>query len=66
VFLSNDVFGCGSLGAAPAASCAPLDRFSHNDCNALLPPWACSGGTVEASNIVKSGLGYGGVVCCRD
>jgi|GEM_PF-4936453 len=66
VFLSNDVFGCGSLGSPPAASCAPLDRFSHNNCSALLPPWACSGGTVEASNIAKAQSDKGGVVCCRD
>ncbi len=66
VFLSNDVFGCGSLGASPHSSCAPLDAFSHNNCNALLPPWACSGSTVEAANVVKSGPEHGGVLCCRD
>ena len=66
VFLSNDVFGCGNLGATPNGSCAPLNAFSHNNCNALLPPWACSGSTIEAANIAKSGPEHGGVLCCRD
>ncbi|MFO0744671.1 MAG: putative metal-binding motif-containing protein [Myxococcota bacterium] len=66
VNLSNDVFGCGSLGSPPNPSCAPLDMFSHNNCSALTAPWACSGSTVEAANIAKSGPEHGGAVCCRD
>ncbi len=66
VFLSNDVFGCGSMGATPASSCAPLNVFSHNNCAMLQAPWACSGNTIEAANIAKSGPEFGGVLCCRD
>jgi hypothetical protein len=66
VFLSNDVFGCGTMGVPPAASCAPLNVFSQNNCWALQAPWACSGGTIEAANIAKSGPESGGVLCCRD
>jgi hypothetical protein len=62
---TNDVFGCGNLGARPAASCAPLDRFSHNNCSALPQPWSCYGETQELMTVTKNGMGGGGVLCCR-
>jgi hypothetical protein len=64
---ANDLFGCGNLGIAPLASCAPLDRFSNNLCAALGAPWSCgTDGLNEANNVTKSGPDGGGVLCCRD
>lgn len=64
---ANDLFGCGNLGLAPAASCAPLDRFSNDLCAALGAPWACGAdGLNEANNVTKGGPEGGGVLCCRD
>ncbi len=67
---TNDVFGCGTLGAAPSpVSCGVLDRFGHDLCGALGAPWSCSddgSGTHEAELLVKPGRSRGGVVCCRD
>lgn len=31
----NDIFGCGNMGAPPQPNCAPLNRFGHNQCQAL-------------------------------
>ncbi|MCA9668084.1 MAG: hypothetical protein KC503_20940 [Myxococcales bacterium] len=63
---ANDIFGCGTLGIAPAASCSPLDRFSNNLCGALGAPWSCgSDGFQEANNVVKTAAAGGGVLCCR-
>jgi len=31
----NDIFGCGNMGSTPQANCAPLNRFGHNQCQAL-------------------------------
>jgi len=63
---ANDIFGCGTLGATPASSCAPLDRFSHNLCGSLGAPWSCgSDGFQEANNVTKTAVGGGGVLCCR-
>ncbi len=31
----NDIFGCGNLGAPPQPNCAPLNRFGHNQCQAM-------------------------------
>jgi hypothetical protein len=66
---SDDVFGCGSLGAPglDTPSCAPLDRFSDDHCWALPVPWICDDvGNDEASVIRKPGPDGGGVLCCRD
>lgn len=64
---ANDLFGCGNLGIAPAASCAPLDRFSNDLCAALGAPWTCGAdGADEANNVSKPGPDGGGVLCCRD
>lgn len=64
---ANDIFGCGNLGAAPLASCAPLDRFSGDLCGTIGPPWSCGPDNVqEAVNVVKSAPQGGGVLCCRD
>lgn len=64
---ANDLFGCGNLGLAPLASCAPLDRFSNDLCAALGAPWACGAdGLNEAGNVTKTGPDGGGVLCCRD
>lgn len=63
---SDDVFGCGTLGAATHPSCVPLDRWSKDNCGSLASPWACAGSTVnEALNLVKPGAAGGGVLCCR-
>jgi hypothetical protein len=63
---SDDVFGCGTLGAAAHPTCAPLDRWSKDNCDSLASPWACAGSTVnEALNLVKPGAALGGVLCCR-
>lgn len=63
---SNDVFGCGSLGAVPD-DCGVLDRFSNNNCGSLSPPWSCtSDGCTEAHAVTKPGPSAGGVLCCRD
>ena len=65
---ANDLFGCGSAGMAAAdASCAPLDRFSFDQCSALPAPWNCGAdGAAEADQVVKPGAEAGGVLCCRE
>jgi hypothetical protein len=64
---ANDIFGCGSLGAVPDTGCAPLDRFGHNLCSSLGPPWSCPGDEWgEANTVAKPDAGGGGVLCCRD
>ena len=64
---ANDIFGCGNLGVAPAASCAPLSFFSHDLCHTLGAPWSCgSDGYHEAENVVKASSDAGGVMCCED
>jgi len=64
----NDLFGCGSLGAAVTQpSCAPLDRFSNDLCQALGAPWSCGAdGTREAREVTKPSPEAGGVLCCRN
>ena len=64
---TDDVYGCGTMGAQPNANCSPLDAWSGNRCVDLSAPWSC--GTtqgVEALNLVKPGSTGGGVLCCRD
>lgn len=66
---NNDIFGCGTLGAVPnAATCAPLDRFSQDQCgNIPTPPWNCAGMPFNEANIAThDGTGPGGVLCCVD
>lgn len=68
---TNDIFGCGSLGSVPQASCAPLDRSGNNLCTALRAPWRCDDPPMEADAresefVVKLGPEAGGVLCCRD
>jgi hypothetical protein len=64
---ANDLFGCGNVGLTPAASCAPLDRFSNDLCASLGAPWSCGAdGVQEAGNVTKSDATVGGVLCCRD
>lgn len=63
---NNDLFGCGTLGVAPAVSCTPLTRSSSNLCSALSVPWACGSDAYnEATNVTKPGSDAGGVLCCR-
>ncbi len=68
--MSNDLFGCGTLGSAPdPATCGVLDRFSDNLCSGLQAPWRCDGdaaGVRERELVVKPGPGAGGVLCCAD
>ena len=67
---TNDIFGCGDLGAVPqASSCRVLDRFSNNLCSSLSPPWRCDAdplGLHESDVVVKPGPAHGGVLCCID
>lgn len=65
---TNDVFGCGTIGNAPSANCAPLDRFGDNDCRSLPTPWDCvaSDDYNEALVLRKLGPAAGGVLCCVD
>jgi len=67
---SNDVFGCGNLGAtSPIVQCGPIDRFSNNLCGDVGTNWVCKDdgtGLCEAYAIVHTGPAFGGVLCCRD
>lgn len=67
---SNDVFGCGNIGANSGLGCEPLDRFSQNRGSALAgTSWrfdADISGYCEAYAVVHAGPGYGGALCCRD
>ncbi len=65
---TDDVFGCGNLGALPNAnSCSPLNRFSHDFCSQLAAPWTCAGsnGANEVDLVSKPGADAGGVLCCK-
>jgi hypothetical protein len=63
---ANDVFGCGNLGATPAESCSPLNRFSHDFCSQLMAPWTRGGDSQnEANNVTTAGADAGGVLCCK-
>ncbi|MBN9163565.1 MAG: hypothetical protein BGO98_17890 [Myxococcales bacterium 68-20] len=65
---TNDLFGCGDVGAPPdAETCAPLDRFSGDLCTSLPTTWACGAdGGNELGNVTKTASEGGGVLCCRD
>jgi hypothetical protein len=67
---SNDVFGCGNLGAStPILDCGPIDRFSNNLCNDVGSNWTCNDdgtGFCEAYAILHNGSAFGGALCCRD
>jgi hypothetical protein len=66
---TNDVFGCGTIGDVPGASCSPLNRFSNDQCTRLPAPWSCpdpGAGIDEALTLVKRGPAAGGILCCRD
>jgi hypothetical protein len=66
---SNDLFGCGNLGAATPTACGALNRFSNNLCGSLGSPWSCidnGSGLCEAYVIQKPNPSRGGVMCCRD
>ena len=66
---ANDLFGCGKLGNAASASCAPLDVSSGNGCAAIESAgWSCGGtpsATTERTSVVKPRLTGGGVLCCK-
>ncbi len=65
---TNDIFGCGTLGAPPNADCTPLNEWSGNRCVDLAAPWSCgtTGQLNEGADVVKPGTGSGGVLCCRN
>jgi hypothetical protein len=68
---SNDVFGCGNLGAtSPLVDCGPIDHFSQDQCSALAgTTWSCNdgdGGFCEAYVVTHTSPEFGGVLCCRD
>lgn len=55
--MSNDLFGCGTLGVTPDNSCSPLDRSSADRCGELVSLWSCPSvdGFDEAHTVVKPG-----------
>ena len=65
---TNDLFGCGDVGAEPdAVTCAPLDRFSNDLCQSLPATWSCgANGADELNSVTKTASEGGGVLCCRD
>ncbi len=67
---ANDLFGCGELGNAASATCAPLDAASGNACAAISSAgWSCGGtpaATTERTSVAKPMLTGGGVLCCTD
>jgi hypothetical protein len=66
----NDLFGCGTMGNVPDATCGVLNQTSGNDCSALSTGgWSCnsSDGCTEFAVVTKSdGLSGGGVLCCKN
>jgi hypothetical protein len=65
--VSNDVFGCGSAGAAPASTCTPLNAFGNDVCSSLPAGGSCGAdGFTEAHNVVLTTAAAGGALCCRD
>ena len=65
---ANNIIGCGQdLGNQPASSCSPLNTYmTLSACNAD-PFWNCGNdATNEGQNVVKSGPGHGGVICCKE
>ena len=65
--ISNDVFGCGSMGDIPNRECGVLDRFGNNLCIDLPPSWSCGNdGQAEAKNVVHHAPEGGGGLCCKD
>ena len=73
--LTNDIFGCGTMGANitdHAASCDGLTRSGNDGCISLPHGgWSCGAGDVESSTITRrpdldpTNPGEGGVICCR-
>jgi hypothetical protein len=64
---TDDLFGCGTMGAPPNIDCAPLMQWSGNQCKNLVAPWSCAAQqSTEALVVVKPGSTGGGVLCCRD
>jgi hypothetical protein len=64
---ANNVYGCGGLGATPAAllNCAPLNRVIGAADMVCPAAWGCgSNAQTEGDNITK-GLDGGGVLCCK-
>jgi hypothetical protein len=64
--LRDDFYGCGDFGPPADPSCAPLNRSSSDNCEAMPRPWKCSGHLTEAVTVTKPGPESGGVLCCRD
>jgi hypothetical protein len=62
----NDIFGCGSNGINPDASCSPLNKFGNDGCSSLPNNWRCTAGFSEADNVIKTNTQGGGVLCCKD
>lgn len=66
---TNNLYGCGNLGAPTDQTCLPLDRLmSFTDCGAY-EGWSCGASADwlrEAQVVTKSTRFYGGVLCCRD
>jgi hypothetical protein len=65
--LTNDLFGCGSLGYGAPTECDGLDRTAGNNCEAVpRTTWRCEGLFTESRVVTKVGPANGGVLCCRD
>ena len=65
---ANDLFGCGSVGAAPDPNtCGVLTQFSNDLCQAIPQTFQCGAdGGQEANAVTKNDAAGGGVLCCRD
>lgn len=64
----NNIVGCGTLGAVPDGSCAPLNRNMRFDDCAPANGWDCGAMAEqwrEAEIVTKALPDHGGVLCCR-
>ncbi|MBL8605036.1 MAG: hypothetical protein JNK72_24115 [Myxococcales bacterium] len=65
--LTNDLFGCGTLGYSLTSECDGLDRTAGDLCSQLpSSAWRCGGVTSESRTVTKPDAAHGGVLCCRD
>jgi hypothetical protein len=69
--LTNDIFGCGTIGTATSA-CGDVDRSGNDLCGALTSDWSCGTDDVRESvhavhtPVSEAGAPVGGVLCCMD
>ena len=63
---TDDLFGCGTMGAPTDTTCTGLNATSGDGCKLLALPWLCTMGAAERVTVKKPGPGGGGVLCCAD